>query len=90
MPVESQCTYVHEVCSCFWTAEEGVREDVPPHRELDTGCRTPLHGMKLHCRLLGDIARANAEGWRFGAKLVRGAYMVSHRAPANMGDATAE
>ena len=33
-------------------------------------------------RLEADMRRAAAEGWKFGAKTVRGAYMVVERARA--------
>lgn len=34
------------------------------------------------CRLANDLNRAKHEGWRWGAKLVRGAYMHGERARA--------
>jgi len=42
--------------------------------------QTYLKGM--HLRVLRDLERSRREGWRFGAKVVRGAYMVSERAKA--------
>lgn len=42
--------------------------------------QTYLKGM--HARVLRDLERSRREGWRFGAKLVRGAYMVSEREKA--------
>lgn len=36
----------------------------------------------MHGKVLRDLARSRREGWRFGAKLVRGAYMVSEREKA--------
>jgi len=36
----------------------------------------------MHERALRDLDRSKIEGWRFGAKLVRGAYMVSEREKA--------
>jgi len=42
--------------------------------------QTYLKGM--HLRVLRDLERSRREGWRFGAKVVRGAYMVSEREKA--------
>jgi len=42
--------------------------------------QTYLKGM--HGRVLRDLERSKQEGWRFGAKVVRGAYMVSEREKA--------
>jgi len=42
--------------------------------------QTYLRGM--HDSVLRDLERSRREGWRFGAKVVRGAYMVSEREKA--------
>lgn len=42
--------------------------------------QTYLKGM--HGSVLRDLERSRREGWRFGAKVVRGAYMVSEREKA--------
>jgi len=42
--------------------------------------QTYLKGM--HCSVLRDLERSKREGWYFGAKVVRGAYMVSEREKA--------
>mmetsp|Transcript_60734 Transcript_60734/g.113531 ORF Transcript_60734/g.113531 Transcript_60734/m.113531 type:complete len:576 (-) Transcript_60734:551-2278(-) len=42
--------------------------------------QTYLKGMPM--RVQRDLQRSRREGWRFGAKLVRGAYMVSEREKA--------
>lgn len=42
--------------------------------------QTYLKGMDG--KVLRDLARSESEGWRYGAKLVRGAYMVSERLKA--------
>lgn len=42
--------------------------------------QTYLKGMP--CRVRRDLDRSATEGWRFGAKVVRGAYMVSEREKA--------
>jgi proline dehydrogenase len=36
----------------------------------------------MHDKVVRDLERSRGEGWRFGAKLVRGAYMVSEREKA--------
>merc|ERR1719188_762693 len=43
--------------------------------------QTYLKGMQG--RVLRDLERSRREGWRFGAKVVRGAYMVSEREKAH-------
>ena len=74
------CCFLHAV-----QKDESVGEGMLPHRELDTETLYTASRQGLSkCRLLADLARAKGEGWRFGAKLVRGAYMVSPSHPASL------
>ena len=51
------------------------------HPVVFTTYQTYLVGS--HERVKRDLDRSDREGWRFGAKVVRGAYMVSERERAN-------
>jgi Proline dehydrogenase len=85
---------VSRLCLLVMREEKRVaRNTCPRTRAHGFEGAVPVHLLivELHppCRLLADSARADAEGWRFGAKLVRGAYMVSLAARGSK-DATAD